>query len=159
MDIGLKKPEPPPRPPAVRTVPKRRGEFLPLFAGVALALALGVGAVSGWLLSRGKAEAQLGDQTWRLGTLVVNVANTDGRRYLKGTLEFSLAPGQSRKPLEDLRPHLTDLSLGVLAEASLGELLDAGQRDQLKQRLLGRLNAELKGAVLKQVYFTEFVIQ
>lgn len=147
-------------PPGVQAASKKGGEFLPVLVGAALVLVLGVGGATAWWWTHSaKAEEQAAYRTWRLGSLVVNIANTDGRRYLKTTLEFSVAPGKSKKFLEELRSHLTDVSLSVLATAPLAELLNAEQRDTLKRRLLERLNAELKGPVLTHVLFTEFIVQ
>ncbi|MBI4610314.1 MAG: flagellar basal body-associated FliL family protein [Candidatus Rokubacteria bacterium] len=142
-------------------VPARNPRGRLLMAGAAVLLALATGWATGWWWSAysPKAHGQAAYRTWRLGSLVVNVARTDGRRYLKTTIEFAMAPGQSEKLLEELRPRLTDTSLGVLANASLTELLDAEQRDSLKERLRDRLNAELKGPVLVRAFFTEFIVQ
>lgn len=159
METPAKKPPAPAGPPGTRTLRKIGNG--PVLAAVALVLILVLSSATGWWwwTYSAKAAEQAGYRTWRLGSLVVNIANTDGRRYLKTTIEFGVASGGGRKLLEELRPHLTDVSLSVLATAPLPELLEAEQRNTVKRRLLDRLNAELKGPVLTQVLFTEFIVQ
>ncbi|MFQ5828968.1 MAG: flagellar basal body-associated protein FliL [Candidatus Methylomirabilia bacterium] len=129
-----------------------------------LLLIVGSGTV-GWWWRSGHATtseeyvAPTADQTWRLGSIVVNIAKTNGRRYLKTTIELGLAEGTRKKTLEEIRSVLRDASLGVLATAPLDELLDAERREDLKERLLERLNDAAGAPVLTHVLLTEFIVQ
>jgi flagellar basal body-associated protein FliL len=94
----------------------------------------------------------------KVGTIVVNVAGTDGRRYLRTTLELG-AKAKESKHLEELRAPLLDAAIGILGGKPLPELLDPEERDGLREELLERLNEVTGGHGISHVFLTEFVVQ
>lgn len=98
-------------------------------------------------------------RTFSLGTVVVNVAETEGRRYLKATVELGIN-GALPKELEARKTQLVDLMISVLSSKSLASVTSTEGREQIKEEILSRINAELgNGAKIQRVFFTEFVVQ
>jgi flagellar FliL protein len=149
-------PEAPPRRPLPR---------LALLAGALVLVLAGGGAGAWFFLHRPapggtpKAEAaQPPEHVVKLGTVVVNVAGTEGRRFLRATLELGLGAKEAKR-VEELRAPLVDAAIGVLGEKPLGSLLQPAEREGLRRELRARLNGAVGGRGVTHVFLTEFVVQ
>ena len=94
-----------------------------------------------------------------LGSVVVNVAETEGRRYLKASVEVEPGDPKAVREIEGRRSQLVDVTIGLLSSKSLTDVTTAEGRDRIKKELLERMNAELGGQKIAKVYFVEFVVQ
>jgi flagellar FliL protein len=94
----------------------------------------------------------------RAGTVVVNIAGTEGKRYLRTTLELGAGP-KDAKHLEEFKAPLLDAALDVLGTKPLATLLEPGDRQHLREELKKRFNAALGHPAVTRVYLTEFIIQ
>jgi len=100
-----------------------------------------------------------------LGTFIVNLA--DGRRYLKTTLELMLSEEAARVYLDSRIAEVKDVVIAELQVLSTEQLRDPNERQQLKQRLLRKVESLLpnKNAEwddprpIKKVLITEFYLQ
>jgi flagellar basal body-associated protein FliL len=63
--------------------------------------------------------------------------------------------GENSPPVGQVR----DTILGVLAQSKLDDLLTATGKTQLKEDLLHALQQRVPGLEVREVYFTEFLIQ
>jgi flagellar basal body-associated protein FliL len=151
---------PPAAPAAPPHTPRR---LLLVLTWCALGLALLATAGAAWMVffqaPHADAVTRAPAHVFRVGTLVVNVAATNGRRYLRTTVEVAAASARESRRLEEYRTPLVDAALGVLGATPLDDLLDHTKRDALKTELRRRLNATVGGEPIAQVFFTEFVIQ
>ncbi len=150
--------------------PPPRGTRRLLVVGVVgLVLVGGLGA-GGWLLyprlsgkgpgahAAAKHEEPV-KATAPLGSVVVNIGRPDSRRYLKVGVEVGLASAKEVKEVEEAKARVLDLLITVLATTPM-ETLGAGEkRGELKQVLLERIHKDLGLTKVRQVYFTEFMIQ
>jgi len=93
----------------------------------------------------------------RAGTVVVNIAGTEGKRYLRTTVEVG-ASAKDAKHLEELKAPLIDAAIEVLSTKPLDKLL-APERDPLRAELKSRFNAVIGHAAVTHVYLTEFLVQ
>ncbi len=148
--------------------PKRKSPFL-LYA-VAGVVVLGLLGAAGWFVvprflgagKTGHAEAKPEEAvkaTVPLGAVVVNIAGTEARRYLKVGVELGVPGPKDVKTVEEWKPQLLDLLITVLSATSLEALSTGEGRVELKRALLARIRNELGLKKVSQVYFTEFVIQ
>lgn len=163
------KPDPTPAPGADQpqeAPPRRRRGLLFGIVGALLVLLLGGGGAAYYLLVLGKARTPKAEAAaprgpehmFKVGTIVVNVARTDGRRYLRTTVELG-ATEKAAKHLEKFRALAVDTAIGVLAAKPLEVLLDPGQRDALRDELRGQLNHALGDHAITHLYLTEFLVQ
>ena len=90
--------------------------------------------------------------------MVVNVAGTEGKRYLRTTVEVGAAP-KDAKHLEELKAPLLDAAVAVLGKKELASLLEPGDRQELREELKTRFNAALGHPLVTHVYLTEFIVQ
>lgn len=158
--------KPPPEPDAAAAAPAPSGRLRLLIAAVAAVALLAAAGGGAWhflLRPQLKAEAKEApakppEHVLKIGTIVVNIAGTDGRRYLRTTLELGTKP-KNAKHLEELRAPLLDAAIGILGGKTLEELLKPEERDDLRDELREGLNQAAGGHGITHVFLTEFVVQ
>lgn len=115
-----------------------------------------------------------------LGPFIVNLGDVNDRRYLRIALSLdyqtqdpAFASGnegsraawisQFKGRLKDYEPVFKDVVVTTLSSKTAAQLGTAAGKESLKVDLMGRLNnaisSELKGTSVRDVYFTDFVIQ
>lgn len=111
-----------------------------------------------------------------MGSKVVNLADPGGYRYLKAGIvlevlpsdpEFYTLSGQAREEakehirevLDEQRPIIEDIVTMRLSDKTFEEVFTIAGKEQLKQELRDELNARLTIGQVRDIYFTEFVIQ
>ena len=100
-----------------------------------------------------------------IGTFIVNLA--DGRRYLKTNLELMLVEEPVKIYLELRISEVKDLVVAELQTLNTEQLRDPAEREQLKQRLLSKIESLLPTKdvdwedprPIKKVLITEFYLQ
>jgi flagellar FliL protein len=93
-----------------------------------------------------------------LDTFVANLADEDGRRYLKATIQVEFlheTPGTFTERL----PQIRDLLLTLLSSKTFAEVRTTEGKQQLREEVITRLNRVLDEDAVKAVYFTEFIVQ
>lgn len=95
-----------------------------------------------------------------LDSVVVNVAQTEGRRYLKATVHVEV-PEEEKvvKEVEARKPQLLDLIVATLTKKSLSDVTAPEALDRLRDEVLERMTQALGPERVRRVYITEFVVQ
>lgn len=127
-----------------------------------------LGAVAGGFIWRGRkhatAEAKQEpavESVLHLETFVVNLAD-DERAYLRIGIDIGMAHAQQKaKEGQGVSPAaaVRDTILEVITTARSDELLSADGKQKLKERLLSALQKRVPAIEVREVYFTEFLIQ
>jgi flagellar basal body-associated protein FliL len=95
-----------------------------------------------------------------LDPVIVNIAGTDGRRYLKTTVQIEIPDDEKQfKEVQTRKALLIDRLIGILSRKPLHEVTTIGSVDRLRQEIAEKFKQELGGERLRAVYLTEFVIQ
>lgn len=153
---------------AEAAAPKKKSPLMLIVAALVVVLAGGGGA--GWFFFVHKAgaktkpaeehveEAKPPAHVLKAGTVVVNIAGTEGKRYLRTTVEVGAA-AKDAKHLEEMKAPIMDAALAVLGQQELETLLEPGDRHELRETLLKRFNAALGHPMVTHVYLTEFIVQ
>lgn len=95
-----------------------------------------------------------------LDPAVVNIAGTNGRRYLKIAVQIEVPEEEELiKEVEGRKALLSDRLIQILSRQSLEEVTSVGSLDNLKRQIADQFGKELGAERLKNVYLTEFVIQ
>ena len=99
------------------------------------------------------------ESTLHLETFVLNVGGAEQRAYLRVGIDLGLK--QSAKRAEEKMPvaQVRDTILAGMGEANADELVTASGKRKLKQDLLHALQEQSPGLGVKEVYFTEFLVQ
>ncbi|HWQ90732.1 MAG TPA: flagellar basal body-associated FliL family protein [Clostridia bacterium] len=98
-------------------------------------------------------------QSLPMTKLLVNVAGTMGARYLLVSLSAVGSDPDFKNKIETDEPRLRDLACGVLATKTLADLEKPGARNVIRSELISGFNNILGGAVVEEIYLTEFAIQ
>ena len=90
-----------------------------------------------------------------LEPFVVNLADPMGRRYLKMTLDVEVLDEAASADL----PKVKDSLLLLLSSKSFEDIGSMDRKLELKNEIVDRLNLVLGKGRVRNVYFTEFVVQ
>lgn len=91
--------------------------------------------------------------------LLVNVAGTMGARFLMVSLSVAGSAPEFRAKMQTHEPELRDLACGTLATKTLSDLEKPGARNLIRSELLAGFNNLLGGALVEEIYLTEFAVQ
>jgi len=96
--------------------------------------------------------------TVHLDSFVLNLADAGQRSYLRVGIDLGIGRelGRDNPPPVAL---VRDTILGVLAQAKVEELLTARGKENLKAELLRTLNQRVPQLEVREIYFTEFLVQ
>jgi flagellar protein FliL len=148
-----------------------RGRSKLLVIGVALLL-LGAGGAAAWKLGLvGKpapAEAEkvaLKPEAPKVGALypldpfIANLADEDGRRYLKATVQVEFFASAVPEEFTARMPQMRDLLLTLFTSKVFAEIRTPDGKALLRDEIINRLNRALGRDLVKAVYLTEFIVQ
>lgn len=96
---------------------------------------------------------------WPMDAYIVNVAETNGERYLKLVIQLEVSDQGIIPELDQLKPRLRDSILDLLTSKPYKELIDPSGKQRLREDIAGRVNNALSKGKVTKVYFTEFVMQ
>lgn len=126
------------------------------------------GGVFGWKMlghyfesiSHGNEEpaVQIG-ALWSLGSIIVNLLDNEGERYLKVNIQIELSNPECAAELDILKPKIMDGILDLLSSKSYKEIVGFEGKQHLRDEISLRLNNYLSKGRIAHVYFTEFVVQ
>ena len=94
-----------------------------------------------------------------LDTFVVNLADGNGKRYLRATMQLELSPEQVVATLEQRLPQIRDVVLTILPTKQFEEIRTVEGKATLRTEILDKLNELFNSESVANIYFTEFVIQ
>ena len=151
-----------------------RGKQL-LIVGAAVVLALVIGAAGAWWFMGGDQSPQSTDQAdqeggadsakqapgelHELSGFVVNLARSSRTRYLKTTIQLELADKKALKTAKERKAQIRDALIILLSNQSVEGLQNMQGKYELKRQIVARLNNLMGTGTVRNVYFTEFVIQ
>jgi flagellar FliL protein len=104
--------------------------------------------------SKGEAE-----QSFEFSNIVVNLYGSMGTRYLKTSFSVVGSAPDLKAILTSRKDKLLDVTLTVLGSRTMADLEAAGAKNMLRNSLVASLNQALDGAVIEELYFSEFVVQ
>jgi flagellar FliL protein len=167
-ETGQQQPEQPAAAAAETPPAKGRGKLL-IVAGAVVVLAGGGAAV--WrlgLLSHGapaEAKEDAKDEKPAVGALlpldpfIANLADEDGKRYLKATLQVEFFASQVPPEFNARMPQMRDLLLTLFTNKLFSEIRTPQGKALLRDEIINRMNRTLNKDMVKAVYFTEFIVQ
>ncbi len=109
-------------------------------------------------------EMSLG-QIYKLDTLIVNLADQGGKRYLRVTMDLELKPGEkveSKDVIDEVElrlPQIRDAILMILPSKQYADIANTAGKIALRDEIMAKLNTYLKKGQISTIYFTEFVVQ
>ena len=90
---------------------------------------------------------------------VVNLAGSNGKRFLKVTATLELSSPEVNPEFEENLQKITDSILVLLSSKSFEDVYSVQGKFKLKDEITTRVNRFLVVGHVKDAYFTEFIIQ
>jgi flagellar FliL protein len=90
---------------------------------------------------------------------VVNLADPKGKRYLKVKIELELESKEAVDKATKVSPKLRDMVIMMLTSLGFEEVMTPEGKIRVRDELLERFNEIMRPDHIKNIYFTEFVVQ
>ncbi len=145
--------------PSEQTPTRSKSRPLLIAAGILLLLC---GTVVLWIQhSKSKKENTTSAvvKVIHLETFVVNLGGDDQRAYLRLGVDVGVGAANAEKSDEFATAILRDTVLGVITTQTAEQLLTDKGKSELKALLLSALQQRLPSSNIREVYFTEFLVQ
>lgn len=98
-------------------------------------------------------------ETFNLDSLIVNLADGDGSRYLRVNMVLEIATKDALADVEKRKPQLKNIALMLLPTKSVQHLNSGEGKIALRDELMAKMNEILGKPIISDIFFTEFVIQ
>ncbi|HIJ77737.1 MAG: flagellar basal body-associated FliL family protein [Desulfobulbaceae bacterium] len=98
-------------------------------------------------------------EIYALEPFVVNLADPKGKRYLKVKIEIELENPESAAKAALVAPKLRDMVIMMLTSLGFEEVMTPEGKIRIRDELLERFNQIMRPDRIKNIYFTEFVVQ
>jgi flagellar FliL protein len=139
---------------------KRLGIYAAVVAGM---IAVSYVAVTVLFPPRAASPAKEPEKTigelYRVDGIAVNPAGTRGSRLLKVDAVFEAPESEVVRELAERDSQVRDILITELSAHPLNELLEPEGKEQVRRRILERVNERLVHGALSSLYFTQFVVQ
>ena len=96
---------------------------------------------------------------FQLEPIIVNLAKSQGNRFLKVTLSLEMSASEVRPDIKKNIQKITDSILLLLSSKLFEDVYSIQGKFTLKNEITARVNPFLVLGKVKEVYFTEFIIQ
>ncbi len=94
-----------------------------------------------------------------LDPFIVNLVSANANRYLKCKIDLELDSPELQQEIDKKLPAIRDLIIQILSSKSVEEIQTAKGKQKLKEEIKRKINEILTTGEIRNVYFTEFVIQ
>ncbi len=152
----------------------RKGGMGRLIVIIGVVLLLGGGGAAAWFLglvphgartvaeAEAKPEAEMKGGPGALHALepfIANLAEDDGKRYLRATLQVEFFDAKVPGEFLARQPQIRDLLLTLFTSKSFAEIRTPQGKALLREEVINRMNRVFQKDLVKAVYFTEFIVQ
>jgi flagellar FliL protein len=96
---------------------------------------------------------------YSLGTLIVNLADEGGKRYLRVSIDMELSDQALQEQVEKRLPQIRDTILMILPTKTYKDINTTEGKQTLRTQIISELNNFLSNGSITNLYFTEFVVQ
>ncbi len=96
---------------------------------------------------------------YALNKFIVNLSSDGGNRYLRTSINLELSSPEFQAEVDKKKPLIRDIIIRVLSAKSYEEISTIRGKENLKDELVNELNKVFVDGQVRNVFFTEFVIQ
>ncbi|WP_104750423.1 flagellar basal body-associated protein FliL [Helicobacter cynogastricus] len=93
------------------------------------------------------------------GPFVVNLISQNGRRYLKASVSLELNDSKLLEEIKNKETAIRDTIIEILSSKTVEEITTLKGKNKLKEEIRSNVNSFLIDGFIKNVFFTDFVIQ
>lgn len=106
-----------------------------------------------------KKPEEVGGAMYALDPFIVNLSDAKGKRYLKVKVEIELDNEEAVAIAEKYKAKMRDMVIMMLTSLTFEEVMTPEGKMRVKDELLERFSRIMKPAKIRDIYFTEFVVQ
>ena len=96
---------------------------------------------------------------YSLDTMIVNLADHGGKRYLRVTMALELSDSDALTTIESRLPQIRDAVLMILPTKKYGDVSTTEGKIALRSEVMEKINGLMTKGQVNNIYFTEFVVQ
>ena len=96
---------------------------------------------------------------YSLDTMIVNLADHGGKRYLRVTMALELSDPEAVTAIENHLPQVRDAILMILPTKTYDDISTTDGKIALRNEIMAKINQMMTKGKVNNIYFTEFVIQ
>jgi len=96
---------------------------------------------------------------YELDTMIVNLADQGGKRYLRITMALEVRDPDVVANIEKRLPQVRDAVLSILPTKKYDDVSTTDGKIALRTEIMEKINELLSKGSVKNIYFTEFVVQ
>lgn len=97
--------------------------------------------------------------TYPIGEFTANLADKDVRRYIQTTIVFELNEEKASEEISQRNPQIRDAIYSILGSYRRDDILDEQGKIRLREEIMNKVNSFLEKGRVKNVYFTQFIVQ
>nr|WP_321317563.1 flagellar basal body-associated protein FliL [uncultured Campylobacter sp.] len=94
-----------------------------------------------------------------LDQFLVNLLSETGSRYLKMTINIELSSELLTPEIEQKKPLLRDIVIRILSSKTYEDISTTKGKERLKDEIAAKINETLRDGYIKNVFFTDFIVQ
>lgn len=98
-------------------------------------------------------------EMFALEPFLVNLSDPKGKRYLKVTVALELSSPTAKEKAEKMVPKMRDMVIMVLTSLSFEEVMTPEGKIRVREELFERFNLIMRPERVKEIFFTDFVVQ
>lgn len=159
----------------------KKGKTVIIIVAVVLVLLIAVGGALAFLMLKGGEEEGGGDKAhaakaadkkkgghgddlvagpmFAVDNLIVNLVSEGGARYAKFSVALELDAQELAPEMLAKKAIVTDIVISVVSSKTAEELMNIKGKEGVKNEIMEKVNERLKDGRVKNVYFTNFVVQ
>ena len=96
---------------------------------------------------------------FNLDTMIVNLAGHGGKRYLRVTMALEIDDPEAVTAFENRLPQVRDAILMILPTKKYEDVSSTEGKIALRTEIMEKVNSLVTKGQVKNIYFTEFVVQ
>ncbi|BBO66766.1 flagellar basal body-associated protein FliL [Desulfosarcina alkanivorans] len=96
---------------------------------------------------------------YSLDTMIVNLSDHGGKRYLRVTMALELSDPDAVVTIESRLPQVRDAILTILPTKTYDEISTTDGKIALRNQVIEKINSLITKGRVDNIYFTEFVVQ
>lgn len=94
-----------------------------------------------------------------LKTMIVNLADRSGKRYLRVTMELELSDDKMVESMDKRLPQIRDTILMILPTKTFEDISTTPGKIRVRNEMMDKINSLFVNGSITNIYFTEFVVQ
>lgn len=104
-------------------------------------------------------QSDLGKFVYMVDDLIVNPANTDGKKLLLSSIGFDVPSANDQNELKARDVILKDAVISVMSSKDLDRLASITYRDTLRTEIIKKLGQIMPNVKINTVYFSKYILQ